>query len=92
MGKAKSCALCLYAAGVYVAPRLLTSVSIKVFYAALSIPISISFLCFRYVTGSTVTFYHGVLGSRFKNGNSQTRVWEYLQDGGVFLSHYFISL
>ena len=69
----------------------ITSLSIKVFYPALSIPTSISFLCFHYVTGSIVTFYHEVLGSCFQNGISPTRVWEYLPDGRVFLSHWFIS-
>lgn len=70
----------------------ITSLSIKVFYVALSIPTSISFLCFRYVNGSTVTFYHDVMGSCFQNGISLTSVWEYLPNGRVFLSQRFVSL
>lgn len=69
----------------------ITSLSIKVFYAALSIPTSISFLCFLNATDSTATFYHEVLGLCYQNGISLTRVWEYLPDGRVFFSHWFIS-
>jgi len=89
-GKVKSCVMVFVCRWVCGATSI-TSLSIKVFYAALSIPTSISFLCFRYVTGSTVTFYHEVLGSCFQNGISLKRVWEYLPDGRVFLSHWFIS-